>query len=246
VLDLDLAIDRSSPVPLYHQLAAQLRAAVHDGRLPKGSFLENEIALAQQWHLSRPTVRRAIHDLVDAGLLVRRRGVGTQVVDDQVRRKFALSSLWDDLAADGIEPRTEVVAIERVPADEEVAEALHLPLRSEVVHLVRVRSAGAQPLALMHNWLTVEAAGSLTTEQLTHRGLYDLLREAGIRPHLAFQRHGAKAADRTEAQHLGMSKGDPLVTMHRVMQDVTGRRVEIARTVYHAEHYSVESTVVES
>ncbi|MEN9822106.1 MAG: hypothetical protein RLZ04_532, partial [Actinomycetota bacterium] len=57
MLDLDLAIDRSSPVPLYHQLAAQLRAAVHDGRLPKGSFLENEIALAQQWHLSRPTVR---------------------------------------------------------------------------------------------------------------------------------------------------------------------------------------------
>lgn len=246
MIDLDLAIDRSSPVPLYHQLAAQLRAAVHDGRLPKGSFLDNEITLSQHWHLSRPTVRRAIGDLVDAGLLVRRRGVGTQVVDDQVRRKFALSSLFDDLAADGIEPRTEVVCLERVAADEEVAEALHVPLRSQVVHVVRVRSAGNQPLAYIHNWLTVEAAGSLTVEQLTHRGLYELLRESGIRPHLAFQRHGAKAADRTEAQHLGMSKGDPLVTMHRVMQDVTGRRVELARTVYHAEHYSVESTVVES
>lgn len=243
---LDLTIDRASPVPLYHQLAAQLRAAVHDGRLPKGSFLDNEIALSHQWHLSRPTVRRAIQDLVDAGLLVRRRGVGTQIVDDQVRRKFALSSLWDDLVADGLEPCTQVVTLARVPADEEVAEALHVDLHTPVVHLVRVRSAGSQPLAIMHNWLITDAAGSLTVDQLSQRGLYELLREVGVRPHLAFQRHGAKAADRREAELLGMAKGAPLVTMHRVMQDVTGRRIEVARTVYHAEHYSVESTVVES
>ncbi|MFM7252613.1 MAG: GntR family transcriptional regulator, partial [Ilumatobacteraceae bacterium] len=147
--DLDLTLDRTSPVPLYHQVAAQLRAAVHDGRVPRGSFLDNEIALAQQWHLSRPTVRRAIQDLVDAGLLVRRRGVGTQVVDDQVRRRFALSSLWDDLAAEGLEPTTAVIELSRVAADDECADALHVQPGDDVVQMVRVRAAGGQPLAVL-------------------------------------------------------------------------------------------------
>ncbi|MFM7044009.1 MAG: GntR family transcriptional regulator [Ilumatobacteraceae bacterium] len=244
--DLDLTLDRTSPVPLYHQVAAQLRAAVHDGRVPRGSFLDNEIALAQQWHLSRPTVRRAIQDLVDAGLLVRRRGVGTQVVDDQVRRRFALSSLWDDLAAEGLEPTTAVIELSRVAADDECADALHVQPGDDVVQMVRVRAAGGQPLAVLRNWLIPEVASDLTVAHLTSRGLYDLLRERGVRPHLAFQRHGAKAADAWEAQQLGIEVGDPLVTMHRIMQDVTGRRVELTRTVYHAEHYEVETTVVEN
>lgn len=244
--DLDLTLDRSSPVPLYHQLAAQLRAAVHDGRIPKGSFLDNEISLTQQWRLSRPTVRRAIQDLVDAGLLVRRRGVGTQVVDDQVRRRFALSSLWDDLTAEGLEPTTTVVELQRIAADEECAEALHVDEGDEVVHMVRVRAAGGQPLAVLRNWLIAEVAADLTVADLSTRGLYDLLRERGVRPHLAFQRHGAKAADAWEAARLGIAAGDPLVTMHRIMQDVTGRRVELSRIVYHADHYAVETTVVES
>lgn len=244
--DLDLTLDRTSPVPLYHQVAAQLRAAVHDGRVPRGSFLDNEIALAQQWHLSRPTVRRAIQDLVDAGLLVRRRGVGTQVVDDQVRRRFALSSLWDDLAAEGLEPTTAVIELSRVAADDECADALHVQPGDDVVQMVRVRAAGGQPLAVLRNWLIPEVASDLTVAHLTSRGLYDLLRERGVRPHLAFQRHGAKSADAWEAQQLGIEVGDPLVTMHRIMQDVTGRRVELTRTVYHAEHYTVETTVVEN
>src|SRR4051794_4922300 len=101
VAEFDITLNRLSPVPLYHQLSRQLVAAVESGRLPKGAFLDNELDLAERWQVSRPTVRRAIQDLVDGGMLVRRRGVGTQVVSDQVRRPFKLTSLFDDLAATG-------------------------------------------------------------------------------------------------------------------------------------------------
>ena len=90
--ELTITLNRISPVPLYHQLSRQLVEAIESGRLPKGSFLDSEIDLAERWQVSRPTVRRAIQDLVDSGLLVRRRGVGTQVVSDQVRRPFKLTS----------------------------------------------------------------------------------------------------------------------------------------------------------
>src|SRR5262245_48593145 len=92
-------IDRSSPVPLYFQLAEQLEGAIGAVALSPGSRLENELQLADRCGLSRPTVRQAIQHLVDRGLLVRKRGVGTQVVQSEVRRRIELTSLYDDLAA---------------------------------------------------------------------------------------------------------------------------------------------------
>src|SRR5690606_23315956 len=121
---LDLAVDRASPVPLYHQLAQQLEAAIERGRLAPGDLLGNEVDLSVRLGLSRPTVRQAIQSLVDKGLLVRRRGVGTQVVHSKVRRPLKLSSLYDDLEAAGQAPTTEVVRNEPVPASPEVAAAL--------------------------------------------------------------------------------------------------------------------------
>ena len=92
-----IRVDRSSPVPLYYQVAQRLEELIEAGRMPPGYRLENEIALADQLGLSRPTMRQAIQHLVDKGLLVRKRGVGTQVVHGRVRRQVELSSLYDDL-----------------------------------------------------------------------------------------------------------------------------------------------------
>ncbi len=86
-------VDRNSPVPLYFQVAQQLEKLIESGELATGTRLENEIDLADQLGLSRPTMRRAIQYLVDRGLLVRKRGVGTQVLHAKVRRQVELSSL---------------------------------------------------------------------------------------------------------------------------------------------------------
>lgn len=245
-MDVTVTLDRISPVPLYHQLAHQLKVAVEHGDLPKGSFLGNELELADQWQVSRPTVRRAIQELVDDGLIVRRRGVGTQVVNDVVRRPFTLSSLHEDLVAAGRTPVTEVISLERRTATADVADDLGLRRRSSVVEIVRLRAAGAQRLAVMRNWLIIDVAGDIAPGDLETDGLYTLIRARGVRPHYASQRLGAKAADAGEAELLGIDQGAPLVTMRRVMQDDTGRPVEVGDHVYDAAHYSVEMAVVEN
>ncbi len=176
--ELTVTLNRISPVPLYHQLSRQLVEAIESGRLPKGSFLDSEIDLADRWQVSRPTVRRAIQDLVDSGMLVRRRGVGTQVVSDQVRRPFKLTSLFEDLAATGLQPVTTVISHDRVAADRLVAEALGVTTGTEVVHIERLRSVGAQPLAILRNWLIVDAAGAISSDDLARHGLYALLARA--------------------------------------------------------------------
>ncbi len=245
-MDVAVTLNRISPVPLYHQLAHQLKDAVQHGELPKGAFLDNELDLADRWQVSRPTVRRAIQELVDDGLLVRRRGVGTQVVNDQVRRQFTLSSFFDDLVAAGREPVTDVISLRRVPAPDDIALDLDLLSGSDVVEVVRCRSAGVQRLAVMRNWVIVDAAGDITAEELRRSGLYALIRERGVRPHYAVQRLGAKAATPDDATLLGVAVGAPLVTMRRIMQDDTGRAVEVGDHAYDAAHYSVEMSVVEN
>ena len=107
--ELFVDLDRSSPVPLYFQVAQQIERAISEGDLAPGDRLDNEISLAEQFGLSRPTMRRAIQELVDKGLLVRKRGVGTQVVHGQVTRPVELTSLFDDLTHHHQTPTTQVL-----------------------------------------------------------------------------------------------------------------------------------------
>src|SRR5688572_3348247 len=119
-----VVVDRTSPIPLYFQVASRLQELIESGEIGVGARIENEVDLAERLGVSRPTTRRAIQYLVERGLLVRKRGVGTQVVHPKVRRPVELSSLHDDLVAAGRRPRTEVLSAGRRPATAALAEAL--------------------------------------------------------------------------------------------------------------------------
>lgn len=237
-LQLEVVIDRASPVPLYHQLAEQLTAAIDDGRLQPGDPFENELALAARLTLSRPTVRRAIQEMVDQGLLVRRRGLGTTVANRKVHRKARLTSLFDDLQAEGREPRTEVIEI-GMGTDERAAAALDLGPGTEMLAVVRVRSAGDQPLAIMHNWLP-PAHSEITREDLQEQGLYALLRKRGVRPVVAQQSIGARMPTAAERRALGLRSGQPVLTMTRMAFDASGAAIEFGDHAYRALDYTID------
>ncbi|TDT39704.1 GntR family transcriptional regulator [Streptomyces sp. BK208] len=238
-MSLDLSVDRSSPVPLYFQLSQQLEASIEHGALTPGSLLGNEIELAARLGLSRPTVRQAIQSLVDKGLLVRRRGVGTQVVHSKVRRPLELSSLFDDLEAAGQRPATKVLVNTVVPATAEVAAALGVAEGSDVHRVERLRLTHAEPMAYMCNFLPPGLL-DLDTGQLESTGLYRLMRAAGITLHSARQTIGARAATDGEAERLGEDAGAPLLTMERTTFDDTGRAVEFGAHTYRPSRYSFE------
>jgi GntR family transcriptional regulator len=240
---LPIEIDRSSPVPLYHQLAEQLSASIASGVLQPGDPFENEVAVAERLQLSRPTVRRAIQELVDQGMLVRRRGLGTTVANRKVHRRIELSSLFDDLRRDGREPRTTVVE-HRVVTDERAAAALDLAADTPLLHLVRVRLADDSPLALMHNWLP-PAYSDLTREELEVNGLYAALRERGVKPVVAQQTIGARMPTASERRSLAIKGSQPVLTMSRMAFDAAGLAVEFGDHCYRASDYSITLMVDE-
>jgi DNA-binding GntR family transcriptional regulator len=239
-VDVEFSVDRGSPVPLYFQLAQQLEAAIEQGRLSPGSLLGNEIELAGRLGLSRPTVRQAIQSLVDKGLLVRRRGIGTQVVHSQVRRPLELSSLYDDLEAAGQRPVTRLLRYEKEEATAEVAAALSVPEGTEVRRVERLRLTHDEPVAYLCNHLPGDLLQDGTGEELEATGLYRLMRGLGVTLHSARQSVGARAAAAEESELLGERPGAPLLTMQRTTFDDTGRAVEFASHLYRASRYSFE------
>jgi GntR family transcriptional regulator len=232
-------IDRSSPIPLYFQVSAFIEQSIESGRVPNGSLFANEIQLAQQLGLSRPTIRRAMQDLVDKGLIVRRRGIGTRVVQPKVRRPLELSSLFEDLAGSGQTPTTVVLEAGLVPSDETVAAQLDVPTGTEVLKIVRLRSAVGNPIAKLTNYLP-ETVGELTSKDLEEHGLYELMRGRGIHLHTATQTVGARNATATEARLLDERKNAALLTMQRTTYDDQGSVVEFGDHIYSASRYSFE------
>ncbi|SEG69228.1 DNA-binding transcriptional regulator, GntR family [Actinacidiphila yanglinensis] len=237
-----ITIDRSSPVPLYFQFAQQLEKLIETGVLPPGTRLSNEVSMADQFGLSRPTMRHAMQHLVDKGLLSRKRGVGTQVLTNRIRRQVGFTSLYEDLERDRRRPRTEVLSIETVPAHGDVAVALRVEEGTEVVAVERLRYADDEPIALLHNHLPVGTV-ELTEEALAGAGLYQLVRRAGVTLSTAEQTIGARRATAAEARLLDETRGATLLTMVRIAYDASSTPVEYGCHVYRASRYSFEMTV---
>lgn len=242
-LQVPVTIDRSSPVPLYHQLAEQLSSAIAEGDLQPGDPFENELAVAERLQLSRPTVRRAIQELVEQGLLVRRRGLGTTVANRKVHRKFELTSLYDDLQREGRQPRTTVLEVSTT-TDERAAAALDLTTDTPLLHLVRVRYAGDLPLALLQNWLP-PAHADVTREELEEIGLYAALRARGVKPVVAQQSIAARMPSTRERRHLEIRGSLPVLTMTRMAFDASGNAVEFGDHSYRASDYTIDLMVDE-
>jgi len=243
--DLFLDIDRSSPVPLYFQVASRIEQAIVSGELPPGSRIENEIALVQRLNLSRPTVRRALQELVGKGLLVRRRGIGTQVVQRPVTRKVELTSLYDDLSRGGQHPATALISHEIIAADDRLADRLSLTPGTPVLHIRRLRSTDGTPLAVMENFLPEEFT-DMAVAELESRGLYQLMRARGTHMRVAQQRIGARPATPEESRLLQIKARSPLLTMDRITFDDSGRAVEYGHHCYRPDLYSFEITLVDN
>jgi GntR family transcriptional regulator len=167
-------LDRSSPLPLWAQIVADLR-----NRLLGGEFQDQfptDEELTREYEVSRHTVREAVRHLTAEALVVRQRGRGTSVAPPILEQPLnSLYSLASAVRAQGIEERSEVLAARRCPATPEAASALGVGTKADVVFIERLRFAGAEPIAWDRSWLPAKQAAALLEADLSSGGLYDLL-----------------------------------------------------------------------
>ncbi len=182
-----IALDRTSPMPLWAQLEASLQR-----RLERGEFddrFPTDGELVEQYGVSRHTVREAIRHLNKTGILRRERGRGTVVNHGEfVQPLGALYSLFQSIESSGVEQRNDVLKLEET-RDDDVAAQLGLELDAPLLFIERLRYADNEPLALDQAWLPMAIAGALTSSQLEHAALYDEMeRLCGVRPNAGWER----------------------------------------------------------
>ncbi len=244
VRQLDITLERNSPVPLYYQLAQSIEHAINTGDLAPGDRLENELSLTSRLGLSRPTARQAIQELVKKGLLVRKRGVGTQVVRSQFRRDERLSSLNEDLAKAGRTPTTRMLEYSVGELDPDIRDAIEAATATDVEFLKirRLRLADDVPLAILTNYLPNRF--EITQAELESKGLYACLRSLGVNLKIAHQQISARLMTDEEAELLDEETPAACLTVDRIAYDDVGQFVEFGRHMYHAAHYSIQSSLV--
>lgn len=236
-----VTLDRDTTTPLWKQLYEQLAAAIIDGTLSPGERFEQELSLAERLGLSRLTIRRTMSELVNHGLLVRGRGIGT-VVAHRGERTGGLSSLHDDLVAAGRTPATRLLALDHPVVDPRVARLMRMGGGTHLLYLERLRLVDGAPLAILRNWLPPSAA-SVRFTHLDEHGLFATLRRHGLDPHLATQTIGSRLPTGLERELLGIGAADPVLTMTRLSFDHVGRPVAYGEHTYRADRYEFDVTV---
>jgi DNA-binding GntR family transcriptional regulator len=182
-----------------------------------------------------------MEDLVHAGLVTRRRGSGTVVAPSQVRRQLKLTSLFDDLEAEGRRPTTTVLEFSIAIGTPETTQLLGIEPKSGVLTIRRLRFASGEPLAILTNELPSEIAPDYSA--LGTSGLYASLRQKGVTIAGATQSIGARVATQAEAELLGEKAGAPLLTLDRVAYSDSGRIVEHGHHIYRASLYSFDMSI---
>jgi GntR family transcriptional regulator len=243
VRQLDITLERNSPVPLYYQLAQYIEHAINVGDLAPGDRIENELSLTSRLGLSRPTARQAIQELVNKGLLVRKRGVGTQVVRSQFRRDEKLSSLNEDLAKAGKTPSTVLLDYQVGELEDDIADVVDSAdvLDSEFIKIRRLRLADDVPLAILTNY--IPARYQITADDLRQRGLYACLNALGVHLKIAHQQISARLMDPDEAELLDEQPPAACLAVDRLAYDDVGRFVEFGRHIYRPAYYSIQSSL---
>lgn len=173
-------LDRGSALPLWAQLAEDLRAKAVAGEF--SDRLPTEDELTASYGVSRNTVREALRRLRDDGIIERTRGRGTFLAKVDIEQPLAGHySLARSIQDQGLAEHSEVRVLDTRPAGS-AAEALELAPGAPVVHIERLRFAGGEPLALDRSWLPAALTTPLLAAALRHGSLYDaLLDRCGLR-----------------------------------------------------------------
>jgi GntR family transcriptional regulator len=166
-------LDRTAAAPLWQQVLTDLRQRLADGEFV--SAFPGELALVQQYGVSRHTVREALRHLRAEGTVTAARGRKPQLAPAEVEQPLgALASLFASVEGRGLVQRSVVRRLE-VRADGVIASRLGLEESAPLVHLERLRLAGDEPLALDRAWLPADIAAPLLQADFTRTALYDEL-----------------------------------------------------------------------
>lgn len=240
----------SLPLTKYHQIYLVLREQLEEGRFVHG--LPGELELTRQFGVGRVTVRRALEQLVEEGLIVREAGRGTRPTTraEQGRNPPAqspvehsgsrLNGLLENLVQVSRSTSVKVLDWRIIQASPEMAQALQVPEGTKLRKAVRRRSASAGPVSLITTYVPDELVRGYGRKELAVKPMLQLLEESGIVPGRARQTISARQADAQVAAELQVAVGTALLQVRRLVYDTQDRPVQLLHGLYRPDRYEYQ------
>ncbi len=212
-----MLIDPESPMPLYYQIKRELTERIIRGDYSDTGKLPSESQLQAEFEVGRATIRKAIDELAKRGLVVKHHGKGVFLAPPKMEQHLlSFYSFTQEMIDKGFTPSTEVLEFETIAAPASVASALGLQKRTDVIRIVRVRSADGEPLIYETSYLPASLAPGLTRERVSEMPLYEIIEEDyGLRLSRAIESFEPVNLGPYEARILGVPAGKPALLLER-------------------------------
>lgn len=228
-------IDRTSPLPLWAQLEAELRRRLEVGHFEHRFPTDRE--LIEIYEVSRHTARHAVAKLGSDGIVKRERGIGTSIDRRQFEQSLgSLYSLFQLVESSGVEQRSRVLELERATHAEAAAQ-LGLAADAPLLHLSRLRLAADEPLAIDRLWLPFEIGEPLLDVDFSHTALYDELERSAGRPTSGWERIRPVVPGEADRVLLGLDGREAVFSLQRLGM-LDNRPIEWRITLIRGDRFS--------
>ncbi|MDR7074143.1 GntR family transcriptional regulator [Fictibacillus barbaricus] len=232
-----MIIDKTSPVPLYYQIEEAIKLKIDKGEWESGSMISSEREFAENYEVSRMTVRQAINNLVNDGYLTRRKGKGTFVSGKKIEQKLlGLTSFTEDMKARGYKPASKLVSFQTIQANHQIAKVLEISHNNEIYEIKRVRLANDVPMAIETTFVPAQLI-HLQESHIQDGSLYSQVEQAGFHIDYATQSLEASIAREKESEILEIAKGAPVLLIQRQTYLTNGKPLEVVHSVYRGDRY---------
>jgi GntR family transcriptional regulator len=233
---------RGPGLTVHGQIEDWLADAIATGRLAPGDRLPTEQDLAAWLGVSRMTLRHALAELAQRGLVIRAvgRSGGTFVAEPKVEQDLTvLAGFSEQLRRHGLVAGARVLAATEIKASPAASAALEINVGAPVYEVRRLRLAGGQPILIEYSLFPAERCPGLLNYRLDG-SIYELLEEKyGQRPHRAKESLEPVLAGVREAEALGVTEGAPLMLVERTAYARSGLPLEFARDLFRGDRTKV-------
>ena len=247
MLNKDMPIDKSTPIPLYYQLKNLILDEIKAGNYKPDDLIPTENEISEMFGISRTTVRQAILELVSEGWLYRIKSKGTFVSRPKIQQDFIkkLESFNDQITRSGMVPSTEVLELSVVPAEGYHAQYLGINEGDKVIRLFRKRCADGKPIVTIKTFLSYDTcAFVMTGHDLEKESLYSILRTFPETTVVKIDRTiEAIEASKEDAKLLDYKEGRAIHFFKSVGYNSDGKPIELSYAHYRGDQNSFEVTV---
>jgi GntR family transcriptional regulator len=231
-----------SAEPLYAQLRDELRALIRNEDYGPNEQFPGDLDLAKAYGVSRVTVRQAVADLVDEGLLIRRPGKGTFVCRPKIRRQLInVAGFTARVQAAGLHPGSRLISKEIISGDHDLCERLAVPLAARILRVRRLRLTEGEPTSIEDTYLSLDRFPELEHFDFNSQSLYQFLEEEyQVKPGHAHRLLDLAYATAEEGQLLDIPPGSPLFLLRATVRSTSGDVIEYVKIRFMGDRYRFE------